>query len=83
MFDNKIKKKLEKLLSGVDASQMGKLLEMVESGENIEKSIDFNKASQLLKSLNLENEVTPDMISKGIDKLKENPEILSELTKKK
>ena len=82
MLENKIKKKLERMLKDIDADKINEISQMINSGENIEKSIDFNKANELIKSLNLENEVTPDMITQGINKLKENPDILSELKKK-
>lgn len=83
MIDNKIRKKLEKILKDIDTDKISQISEMIKSGGDIKGSIDLDKASSLIKSLNLENEITPDMISQGIDKLKENPDILSELTKKK
>ncbi len=83
MFDNKIKKKLEKLLSDIDPKKLAELTEMIKSGESLEKNIDFEKASKVLKSLNLENEITPDMLTEGLNKLRENPDILSGLGKKK
>ena len=82
MFDNKIKRKLENLLKNVEPEKISQLSEMIKSGENIEKNIDFEKASSLIKSLNLENEITPEMISQGFNKLKENPDILSQFGKK-
>ncbi|MBE7027658.1 MAG: hypothetical protein E7407_01315 [Ruminococcaceae bacterium] len=82
MLDNKIKKKLEKMLDGIDADKLREMTEMIKSGENIEKNFDFNKASTILKSLNLENEITPEMITQGINTLKNNPDIISELKKK-
>ena len=82
MFENKIKKKLEKMLADIDANKINEIADMLKSGDGIEKNIDMQKASNLIKSLNLENEITPEMISQGINKLKENPEILSELKKK-
>lgn len=82
MFDNKIKKKLEKLLADIDSDKIKEISQMIKSGGDIEKNIDLEKASSLIKSLNLENEITPEMISQGINKLKENPDILSELNKK-
>lgn len=82
MLDNKIKKKLEKMLDGIDADKLREMTEMIKSGENIEKNFDFNKASGILKSLNLENEITPEMIVQGMNTLKNNPDILSELKKK-
>lgn len=83
MFDNKIKKKLEKLLADIDPAKINELTEMIKSGESFEKNIDFEKASSVLKSLNLENEITPEMITQGINQLKENPDILSGLNKNK
>lgn len=83
MVDNKIKKKLHKMLADVNQEQIEKVAQMIKSGDNIEKNIDFDKVSKLLKSLNLDNEITPDIILNGIDKLKDNPEILDELRKEK
>ena len=83
MVDNKIKKKLHKMLADVNQEQIEKVAQMIKSGDNIEKNIDFDKVSKLLKSLNLDNEITPDIILNGIDKLKDNPEILDELRKGK
>ena len=82
MFENKIKKKLEKMLADIDSDKINEITEMIKSGDNFEKNIDLNKASNLIKSLDLENDITPEMISRGISTLKENPEILSELKKK-
>ncbi|MBE7039622.1 MAG: hypothetical protein E7398_02710 [Ruminococcaceae bacterium] len=82
MLDNKIKKKLEKMLDGIDADKLREMTEMLKSGDNVEKNFDFNKASAILKSLNLENEITPEMIIQGMNTLKNNPDILSELKKK-
>lgn len=82
MFENKIKKKLEKMLADIDPDKINEITDMLKSGDSIEKNIDMQKASDLIKSLNLENEITQEMISQGINKLKENPEILSELKKK-
>lgn len=70
------------MLADIDSDKINEISQMINSGEDIEKNIDFNKASQILKSLNLENEVTADMITQGINKLRENPDILSELKKK-
>lgn len=82
MLDNKIKKKLEKMLDGMDSEKIREITEMIKSGEDVEKNIDFEKASSLIKSLNLQNEITPEMIAQGVNKLKENPDLLSELKKK-
>ena len=82
MMDNKIKKKLEKMLDGIDANKLSEITKMLNSGGSIEKNFDFNKASAILKSLNLENEITPEMIVQGINTLKDNPDIISELKKK-
>lgn len=82
MLDNKIKKKLEKMLDGIDADKLRGMTEMLKSGGDVEKNFDFNKASSILKSLNLENEITPEMIVQGINTLKNNPDIISELKKK-
>ncbi len=82
MLDNKIKKKLEKMLEGIDEDKLRAMTEMLKSGEDAKKNFDFNKASSILKSLNLENEITPEMIVQGIDTLKNNPDIISELKKK-
>lgn len=82
MLDNKIKKKLEKMLDGIDADKLRAMTEMLQSGDNIEKNFDFNKASSILKSLNLENEITNEMIIEGMNTLKNNPDIISELKKK-
>ena len=82
MLDNKIKKKLEKMLDGIDADKLREMTEMLKSGDNVEKNFDFNKASSILKSLNLENEITNEMIIQGMNTLKNNPDIISELKKK-
>lgn len=82
MVDSKIKKKLEKMLDGIDANKLGEITQMLNSKKGIEKNFDFNKASSILKSLNLENEITPEMIAEGIKTLNENPDIISELKRK-
>lgn len=83
MVDNKIKKKLYKMLEDVNPQQIEQVANMIKSGDNIEKNIDFDKVSKLLKSLNLDKEITPDVILNGIDRLKDNPEIIDELRKGK
>ena len=82
MLDNKIKKKLEKMLDGIDADKLREMTEMLKSGDYVEKNFDFNKASSILKSLNLESEITNEMIIQGMNTLKNNPDIISELKKK-
>lgn len=82
MFDNKIKKKLEGLLSGIDSDKLSQITDMIKNNDDIAKNIDMNKASALLKSLNLGDEVSGDMLKRALDELKKNPGIIDEFKKR-
>lgn len=79
LVDEKIKQKLSKLLSNVSTEKLSAISDMIKNGEDIESKIDMDKASKLLKSLNIDDSQANELIKTAKEELKKNPDILSKL----
>ena len=81
MFDAKIRRKLEKMLDGIEPEKLQQIADMLKNNEDISEKIDMAKANALLKSLNIEEKSTEDILARAKDELKKNPDFINNLKK--